>query len=496
MTSWLRLRAPAAAVGLLLGACFRGDFLAGTPCTDDFECGPGHRCIDRRCDGVVTDNLAPIARDDRYEALMDIALVVGADDPDALLANDEDLDGDTLALRPGEVASRRGGAVTFDGGAFSYEPPPDFWGCDEFTYHLDDSREATASAQVRLAVRPTEARLGRAVAVGSGHRLADDALRGLGSAVAGLGDIDGDGFADFAVSDPNFDIANFVYGAVYLVYGAGNLVSDTIDNYAAAKKARRITAAAQSAQFGQTLAPAGDFNKDGRQDLLIGQPAWNKLRGRAFVVYLPATRPEPFSLPDVPDKAVGAVVTSNTFTGGTNLGASLAAAGDFDGDGTSDVVLGGAGPTFNRALVVRGGPDVGGMIEASQLVSKGTGFSIQGAQGDLLGSAVAGGLDLNGDGRGDLLLGTGVGFGGTGGAYVAFGRDTPATLLASDLAVGNGGFALAGEQANGEAGASVALVPSMNGDALADLLIGAPHYTSNLANAGRAYLVYGGDCHP
>lgn len=314
----------------------------------------------------------------------------------------------------------------------------------------------------------------------------------FGTSVAGLGDLNGDGHADFAVGAPGFKSNNVLVGAVYLVFGAGFPASDTIDNYLAMNKARRIDGPGTSTDFGRVVGTVGDFNKDGKPDLAVGQPGWNDSKGRVIVLYLQKP-PVSFTVPDPLPPGEGLVVTNSLIN--SLVGGVLGPAGDFNGDGAHDLLIGTSG-TFNRAFVVLGG-NIGGTLDAAQLVNQSNGFIVSGLANELLGQAAWGALDVNADGRSDVVLGAPGYNTETGRAYVVFGRAMPAAIVTSDLVAGNGGFAVEGQATLSKTGSSVALLPDRNGDGKAEVLLGASHFDPMAVdNAGRAYIVHGGDCKP
>jgi len=118
----------------------------------------------------------------------------------------------------------------------------------------------------------------------------------------------------------------------------------------------------------------------------------------------------------------------------------------------------------------------GGTLEANTLVNQGAGFLITNAVSEGLGMAVGGGLDVNGDGRSDIVPGAPSGATNLGRVYVVFGATMPAEIPALDISNGKRGFVLQGEQQNSGVGNAVALLPSVDNDLLADILIGAPQY--------------------
>ena len=186
-------------------------------------------------------------------------------------------------------------------------------------------------------------------------------------------------------------------------------------------------------------------------------------------------------------------------------GESVASAGDVNGDGFDDLLIGaGGGDPGGRmdageAYVVFG--RVAGFAPSFSLSSlDGTnGFRLDGINAyDASGTYVASAGDVNGDGFGDLLIGSilaNVGERGEGGeAYVVFGSDTgfePSFALSS--LNGSNGFRLGGTDGS-QIGCYVASAGDVNGDAFDDLLIGAPGADPDgRENAGETYVVFGSD---
>lgn len=173
----------------------------------------------------------------------------------------------------------------------------------------------------------------------------------------------------------------------------------------------------------------------------------------------------------------------------------LAGTADMNGDGRGDLVFGSALSDANGIdsgrVVVELAP-LGGTTTlgaAGQLIING------GHAGDLAGAAVAGLADVNGDGRGDVLIGApGVDVGAltnAGAAFVVYGSG-PGTVNLADVYNGVGGYAIKGEAVGDNAGANVIAIKDMNGDGVADYLVGATGNDQNGTNAGAVYVVWGG----
>ena len=258
-----------------------------------------------------------------------------------------------------------------------------------------------------------------------------------------------------------------------------------------------IAGAATDDRAGISVASAGDVNGDGRADVIIGASgADNNGRaesGSAYVVY--GGGPANVGL-----AALGSAgFRIDGGASGDAAGVSVAGAGDLNGDGRADVVVGAPGADNNgrgdsgSAYVVFGSAAPAD-LDLAALGSRG--FRIDGAAADdRAGTSVSVTGDLNGDGRADLVIGApradGNGRSLSGTAYVVFGGAAPADL---DLAaLGARGFRIGGAAADDRAGDSVAGAGDVNGDGLADVIVGAAEADNNgRASSGSAYVVYGG----
>ncbi len=269
----------------------------------------------------------------------------------------------------------------------------------------------------------------------------------FGYSVSGAGDVDGDGYADLIVGAYNNDAGGSWAGRAYVYSGqSGDLL-------------HTFTGEAGNDWFGRSVSGAGDVNSDGYADLIVGAPnndAGGSWAGRAYVY----------------SGQSGDLL--HTFTGEAaggemGLGHSVSGAGDVNGDGYADLIVGapsndaGAG----RAYVYSG--------QTGDLLHTFTGE----AAGDMLGHSVSGAGDVDGDGYADLIVGApGNDAGGSnaGRAYVYSGQ--------------TGGFlyTFTGEAAGDELGHSVSGAGDVNSDGYADLIVGAPNNDAGGTNAGRAYI--------
>ena len=220
---------------------------------------------------------------------------------------------------------------------------------------------------------------------------------------------------------------------------------------------------------------SGDVDADGYDDVIVG--AWYEGAGgyRAGAVYLLYGSPSgTASLDDADAKIIGE--DSQDYAGH-----SADCAGDVDGDGHDDILVGAHGNQGRGAVYVLRGP-LYGDIDLSAADAKLTGE----AQGDLAGFAVAGAGDVDGDGLDDLLIGAhheDAGGESAGAAYLVLGTVTGTSSLSSATAK------FVGESAGDDAGRSVAAGGDVNADGYGDILIGA--YQSDTGSPGRAYLIHG-----
>ena len=317
-----------------------------------------------------------------------------------------------------------------------------------------------------------------------------------GTSVARGGDVNGDGYQDLLIGAPWADGAGRTNaGSTYVVFGRAS--ASTVDLAALGDRGFRIDGATSGDNSGESVAGAGDVNRDGYDDLVVGAPNVDgngrTNSGSTYVVFgaNSTTTVDLAALGDRGFRIEGAVA-------GDSSGSSVAGVGDINRDGTPDVLIGAwladrNTRTDSGSSYVVFGANSTTAVDLAAL--GGRGFRVDGAvAGDLSGLSVAGPGDVNGDGASDLLIGASNsdpnGRTNSGSSYVVFGANSTTTV---DLAaLGGRGFRVDGAAAGEISGSSVAGAGDINGDGTPDLLIGAPRADGNgRADSGSSYVVFG-----
>ncbi len=333
------------------------------------------------------------------------------------------------------------------------------------------------------------------------------AYGGSGYSVSSAGDVNGDGFDDLIIGASR---ENQFAGVSYVVFGgtavgtAGNLNLSDLNG----ENGFKLSGVAQFDFSGSAVSSAGDVNGDGFDDLIVGARSAttnvnNQGSGVSYVVFGGT------SVGTAGNLNLSALNGTNGFTlsgvaGGDQSGRSVSSAGDVNGDGFDDLIVGASGVDTNArgsgaSYVVFGGSSVGTAGNLNLSALNGTnGFTLLGSLGeDYSGSSVSSAGDVNGDGFNDLIVGAyGVDTNGSdsGASYVVFGGTSVGTagiLNLSDLNGANG-FKLSGIAPGDFSGRSVSSAGDVNGDGFDDLIVGASAVDANGNDSGASYVVFGG----
>jgi len=262
--------------------------------------------------------------------------------------------------------------------------------------------------------------------------IGDDSITSLGSTVSGVGDVNQDGFADFAVAAPQSTVLSRTNcGIVVVIFGHGsNLGFDDIiinTGTGALSTGFRIVGALAGDRLGTSLGRAGRFDSDVYSDYAIG---YGSLSSGGAVVVFGTQYTEDIDLSNFfPSTKVMKIVGSS---GTDALGTAVTSAGDVNGDGLQDLFISAMGATANGlsiagvTYVLYGTNTRADVINLSSFVSgAATGFKIYGpATNALSGVSLGEAGDVNGDDTPDLIVGATGAFGGAGGAYVLYGLTT------------------------------------------------------------------------
>lgn len=327
-------------------------------------------------------------------------------------------------------------------------------------------------------------------------------LQGIGKAggaVSGAGDVNGDGIADILIGAwraGEYPLAQS--GKSYLVFGRDTEMPTEIDLEALDGEDGFAVLGEEYSQWsGNAVSEAGDFNNDGFDDFLIGSPEGSAPlsgTGQAYLIFGgPSGFPAELELADI-NGVNGIKLIGKNFV--DNYGSSLDSAGDVNGDGIDDIVV---GAKHSEAAYVIFGTEAAQSPTLKMDDLDGTnGFIIEGDRDSELGATVSGAGDLDGDGIDDLIISAYDGrylYGtpGPGSAFVIFGSREGFDARNYASLLGERGLELVGEEDYDRFGYSVSSAGDFDGDGQIDLLVGAIQdrsYDSSVPDGpGEAYLL-------
>ena len=323
--------------------------------------------------------------------------------------------------------------------------------------------------------------------IGGGPALVNGDM--FGSAVAALGDLDGDGIEDLAVGAPS-QFGSGSAGAVHIQFmNAGGTV----------KSSQRIASGigggpslAAGDYFGHSVASIGDLDGDGVSDLAVGadkDDTGGYNRGAVHVLFM---------------NADGTVKSSqkiaHNFAGGPALanldrfGSSIASMGDLDGDSITDLAVGAAGDDTGgnyRGAVHVLLMNADGTVKSRQKIASGVASAPTLANGDEFGIGVASLGDLDGDGITELAVGAfrdDTGGLGRGAVHVLFMNANGTVKQSTKIASGTGGAPLLGD--GDYFGRSLTSLGDLDGDGVTDLAVGAYRDSTGGASRGALHVLF------
>jgi FG-GAP repeat/FG-GAP-like repeat len=292
---------------------------------------------------------------------------------------------------------------------------------------------------------------------------------GFGRSISTAGDVNGDGYSDILIGDLFYDNgANTDAGKVELYLGSSSGISTT--------PAWTYYGTAANQQFGCSVACAGDINLDGYSDIIIGAKQYTNgetNEGAAFLFHGMAT---------ASSMTINWSAESNQVN--ANYGYSVACAGDVNGDGFNDVIVG--APDFDEGQTDEGKVFVyhGSFFGVSTTANWTKQVDVAGVK---FGYSVSSAGDINGDAFMDVIIGApyfSTGAATTDGkAYVYNGSSSGLGAASSWSAVGT--------QTAAHAGACVASAGDVNGDGYSDVIMGIPDWNQGSSDDGRAQVFHG-----
>ncbi|PIZ54139.1 hypothetical protein COY26_00030 [Candidatus Woesearchaeota archaeon CG_4_10_14_0_2_um_filter_33_10] len=308
----------------------------------------------------------------------------------------------------------------------------------------------------------------------------------FGYKVDSAGDVNGDGYDDIIIGSPNINISGSENtGQAHLFFGGSNVQSSMNADQADII----INGSAANDYFGDGISSAGDINGDGYSDVMVGAPYASSngksYNGQAYI-YLGGT--------DIKSRmnSSDADIIINGSDNWDMFGIETASAGDVNGDGYSDVVVGALYSKVNgiftgRAFIFYGSNNLLSSINSASADVRinGSGFYA------MFGWALASAGDVNGDGYSDVIVGSynnsdnGL---GTGQAYIYFGGAN----ITGDMDLSHADVTLNGTENESFFGGVLSCARDVNGDGYSDVIVGADEADAGGTDRGQAFVFFGG----
>jgi len=289
----------------------------------------------------------------------------------------------------------------------------------------------------------------------------------MGFDVTGAGDVNGDGYSDILIAAPQYTNGQTNEGAFWIYHGSASGI-DSVPSF-------MFESNQASALLGQGVDCAGDINGDGYSDVIVGAYFYDNGQtdeGAAWVFM--------GSKSGIKSTAASFIESNQASAA---LGHSVAGAGDLNGDGYSDIIIGARaydnGQTDEGAAFIYYGSAYGISTTPSSTIA-GVSSAAE------MGISVSGAGDLNGDGYDDVIVGAHLfqnGYFNEGAVFIYYGTDSGISILPV--------YSIYGGQANAHFGYSVSGAGDVNGDGYRDILVGAYLYDASQTDEGAAFLYTG-----
>jgi len=313
--------------------------------------------------------------------------------------------------------------------------------------------------------------------------IGEDADDRFSISVSGAGDFNDDGIDDVLVGAHNDDDGGGNSGVAFIFYGSSSL-PNLIDASAADVK---LIGEAGSDLFGRSVSGAGDVNNDGIDDVIVGADGEDAGGSAAGAVYIFYGSKELAGLIDASSadvKLIGEV-------GNDKLGFAISRAGDVNGDGFDDIIVGAygnnaGGNNAGAAYIFFGAKEMSGIIDTSNADVKFIGEDAS----DFFGDTLSGAGDVNGDGIDDVLVGAegdDAGGGFAGAAYIFYGSNA----MSASIDASTADVKLIGEDGGDYFGRFVSMAGDVNNDGIDDVLVGAYSDDAGGDASGSVYIFYG-----
>lgn len=290
----------------------------------------------------------------------------------------------------------------------------------------------------------------------------------LGYSVSCAGDVNGDGYSDVIAGARTYDNGQSDEGAAFIYHGSATGINTTVATIIESNQA--------NAQMGYSVSGAGDVNGDGYDDVIAGAYSYDNGQpdeGAAFIYHGSAT--------GINTTAAAILECNQT---GAQMGCSVSGAGDINGDGYSDVIVGadfydnGALTEEGAVFIYHGSASGTGNIPAAMREG--------GAPNIRMGISVACAGDVNGDGYSDVITGAYLfddGQADEGAAFIYKGSAGGISGTFTALTESN--------QVNAQMGWSVVGAGDINGDGYSDVIVGAHLYDNGQTDEGAAFVYLG-----